>query len=246
MRVLRSAVVATVSIGVILAAGTMRAQSRPDLTGVWADYVDGTQGGIDDPGGLRGPALDLPFTEAGRRKVDAYTKLVAATGDTPSGFCLGPGMPSLILGGATYQMETVQRPEQLTIIYELHNEVRHIYLGSRIIPVADRLPGRNGHSAGRWDVDTLVVDTTNLVEQVDQRFPHSSRAHVVERYQVTRGSRGERVLESDMTMTDPALYTWPISARKKWAEVPNGHLLSYECAEEGWRIRLEQLEKNAQ
>ena len=101
-------------------------------------------------------------------------------------------------------METIQRPEQVTIIYELHTEVRRIYLGSRILPEADRLPGRNGHSIGRWEGDTLVVDTTHLFEQVDQRYPHGDQARVVERYSLAKGARGERVLVIDMTMTDPA------------------------------------------
>ena len=129
-------------------------------------------------------------------------------------------MPSVIFGGATYPMEIIHRPEQITIIYELHNDVRRLYIGGRNVPEADRLPGRNGYSA-------------------------ADRAQVVERYQLTKGARGERVLVIDMTMTDPVFYTRPVSGQKKWVEVPNGHLLPYDCAEEGWRKRLEQLEKDA-
>ncbi len=231
------------AVGLLVCARTLEAEDRPDFTGVWTDYL--VPGQRADAGGLTGPALDLPFTEEARRKVDAYRKLVQPTGDTPGGFCLGPGMPSIILGGATYQMEIVQRPEQVTIIYELHSEVRRVYLGSRIAPEADRLPGRNGHSAGHWEGDTLVVDTTLLFDQVDQRYPHSDQARVTERYHLTKGVRGERVLVIDMTMTDPVSYTRTVTAQKKWVEVPNGHLLPYDCAEEGWRIHLEQLEKKA-
>jgi hypothetical protein len=220
----------------------LSAQPRPDFTGVWTDYVDPQQpagGG----GGVPGTAVGLPLTADARQKVESYRKLVAPTGDTPGAYCLGPGMPSLIFGGATYPMEIIHRPEQITIIYELHNDVRRLYLGGRNVPEADRLPGRNGYSAARWEGDTLVVETTKLVEQVDQRYPHSDRAQVVERYQLTTGARGERVLVIDMTMTDPVFYTRPVSGQKKWAEVPNGHLLPYDCAEEGWRKRIEQLEK---
>jgi hypothetical protein len=80
--------------------------------------------------------------------------------------------------------------------------VRRIYLGSRNMPEADRLPGRNGYSSAQWEGGTLVVETTKLVEQVDQRYSHSDRARVVERYQLTTSPRGERVLVVDMTMTD--------------------------------------------
>jgi hypothetical protein len=48
-----------------------------------------------------------------------------------------------------------------------------------------------------------------------------------------------------MTMTDPVFYTQPVKTEKKWSIVPGGHLLPYECAEEGWNKRLEELEKKA-
>ena len=81
-----------------------------------------------------------------------------------------------MLGSGGYPMEIHQRPEQIIIVYEAHNEVRRVYLGDRIVPEADRLPGRNGHSSGRWEGNTLVVETTHLVEQVDQRYAHSDKA----------------------------------------------------------------------
>ena len=239
----RVALFAVVVLAYMHEGERLGAQSRPEFTGVWTDYADPQQSG----GAARGPAaaVDLPLTPDARSKVEAYRKLVAPTGDTPGAYCLGPGMPSVIFGGATYPMEIIHRPEQITIIYELHNDVRRLYIGSRNVPEADRLPGRNGYSAARWEGDTLVVETTKLVEQVDQRYPHSDRAQVVERYQLTTSARGERVLVIDMTITDPVFYTRPVSGQKKWMEVPNGHLLPYDCAEEGWRKRLEQLEQRA-
>jgi len=225
-------------------AAPLPAQAPPDLTGVWTDYVEPRPPNAP-AGGQGGLAPNLPFTDEARRKSDAYRKLVSATGDTPGGFCLGPGMPSIILGGATYPMEIVQRPEQITILYELHNDVRRIYFGARNAPEADRLPFRNGYSTGRWEGDTLVVETTHLVEQVDARYPHSAQARVVERYSLTTGAKGERVLVIDFTMTDPLFYTKPVTGQKKWMAVPNGHILPYDCAEEGWRRRLEELEKGA-
>jgi len=221
---------------------SLSAQARPDFTGVWTDYVDPQQP-AGAGGGAPGAAPDLPFTAEARQKVETYRRLVGPSGDTPGGYCLGSGMPALLFGGATYPMEMIHRPEQITIIYELHNDVRRLYMGSRAVPEADRLPGRNGYSAARWDGDALVVETANLVEQVDQRYPHSDRAQVVERFQLTKSPRGERVLVIDMTMTDPVFYTRPVTGQKKWVEVPNGHLLPYDCAEEEWRKRLDELER---
>jgi hypothetical protein len=221
---------------------------QPDFTGVWTNYVEpgqGRGGGAATAGGGRGGAAELPMTAEGRQKVQAYQALIKGTGDTPGGFCLGTGMPGSMLGSGGYPMEIIQRPNQITIVYEAHNEVRRVYLGDRIVPEADRLPGRNGHSTGRWEGDTLVVETTNLVEQVDQRYAHSDKARIVERYRMTKGAKGERVLVAEMTMTDPVFYTKPVTAEKKWAEVPNGHLLPYECAEEAWNIHLEKLAEKA-
>jgi hypothetical protein len=234
----------TLVIALALAASgdALRAQARPDFTGVWTDYVEPRQsagGAAAGPGAV----LDLPLTADARQNVESYRKLVAPTGDTPGGYCLGPGMPGLLFGGATYPMEIIHKPEQITMIHELHNDVRRIYLGARNVPEADRLPGRNGYSSAHWEGDTLVVETTKLVEQVDQRYPHSDRARVIERYQLTTSPRGERVLVIDMTLTDPVFYTRPVTGQKKWVEVPNGHLLPYDCAEEAWRRRIEQLEK---
>ena len=190
---------------------------------MWTDYVDGTQ----RAGGAGTPAVDLPYTDEARGRVEAYRTLVQPSGDTPGGCCLGPEHAALILGGATYPLEIVQRPEQITMLYELHNDVRRIYFGARNVPVPDRIPGRNGYSSGRWEGETLVVETTQLVEQLDQRFPHSAEARVVERFHLAAGAKGERVLVIDMTLTDPRFYTKPVTAQKKWMAVPNGHLLPY-------------------
>ena len=242
----RKAVAYLGALGVFVCLGFAGAgaQERPDFTGVWTTYTEpGAQGRAG--GGGRGAQLDLPLTPEARQKVAAYQALVQPTGDTPGGFCLGTGMPGSMLGSGGYPMEIIQRPNQITIVYEAHNEVRRVYLGDRIVAEGDRLPGRNGHSTGRWEGDTLVVETTNLVEQVDQRYAHSDKAKIVERYRMTKGPKGERVLVNEMTMTDPVFYTQPVKAEKKWTEVPNGHLLPYECAEEAWNIHLEQLAEKA-
>jgi len=182
------------------------------------------------------------MTDSAKQKVAKYQALVQPTGDTPGGYCLGTGMPGSMLGSGGYPMKIVQRPEQIMIVYEAHNEVRRVYLGNRIVPEVDRLPGRNGHSSGRWEGNTLVVETTHLVEQVDQRYAHSDKAKIVERYHQEKGPKGEIVLVAEMTMTDPVFYSGPVTTVKKWEKVPNGHLLPYECAEENWIKHLEQLE----
>ena len=210
----------------------------PDLTGVWTTYR-GAAGGRG--GGARGAGQpDLPLRPEAKAKVQEYQRLIAGTGETPGGYCLGTGMPGSMLGSGGYPMEIIQRPDQITIIYEAHSEIRRVYFGNRIIAEKDRLSERNGYSTGRWEGDTLVVETTKLNEQVEQRYAHSEQARIVERYTLSE-ENGQKVLTAQMTMTDPAFYTAPVSETKKWSIVSNGFLMTYECNEPAWINRLEEL-----
>ncbi len=235
----------------LLAVGTGNAQDGgrpkphsvggipPDLTGVWASA---------DGAGRRDAAPPvLPLRPDAKQRHDAFNRIVDPTGDTPGGVCLGAGMPAAMLGAGGYPMEIIQRPEQLTIVYELHGETRRVYFGDRNAPQQDRVPGRNGYSSGRWEGETLVVETDNLVEQLDQRTtPHSASATLVERYRLDgTDAQGRRLLVAELTMTDPAFYTGPVKLTRRWAQVPNGRLLPYDCNEEFWQARLEELSEKA-
>ena len=108
-------------------------------------------------------------------------------------------------------------------------EIRRVYFGDRNMPEADRVPGRNGYSSGHWEGDTLVVETDNLVDQVDQRSTsHSDQATIVERYQLDgKDAQGRRILAVEMTMTDPVFYTKPVvidQALGRGAEWPRAAL----------------------
>jgi hypothetical protein len=222
----------------VFAAGA----APPDFTGVWSS-ADGA--GARPAAGAPAPAL--PLRPEAKKRHDAFNALVAPTGDTPGGVCLGAGMPSAIMGAGGYPMEIIQRPEQVTFIYELHGETRRVYIGDRNAPEKDRVPGRNGYSSGRWEGEVLVVHTDNLVEQLDQRTsPHSDEAVIEERYHLDgRDAQGRRLLAVELTMTDPKFYTAPLVIKRRWAEVPNGHLLPYECNEDMWLERLDNLAHKA-
>lgn len=239
MKTLAAVACATLLTGAALAA----APARPDFTGVWTNAGAPGIGGATRGGG---PA-PLPLRPEAKARVDAYQKLVGPVGDSPGGWCLGYGMPASMLSSGGYPMEIVQRPEQFTITYEAHTEMRRFYLGARNAPQADRIPGRNGYSSAHWEGKTLVVETDNLVDQVDQRWAHSDEAKIVERYHLEDkpDAQGRRILVADMEMTDPKFYTAPVKEQKRWAEVPNGRLLPYECPEEFWNHRLEELAKKA-
>ena len=151
-------------------------------------------------------------------------------------------MPGSMLGSGGYPMEIIQRPEQITVVYEAHNEVRRIYFGARAPDPATMFPERNGFSIGRWDGDTLIVETSKLVEQVDTAYPHSDQARIVEEYRVSE-ENGTRVLTAKMTMTDPKFLTAPFTMEKKWQAIPNGVVRTYECTEPEWLDLLDRLMK---
>jgi hypothetical protein len=208
---------------------------RPDLTGVWTTYRGG--GG---PGGFGGPRVQPQLTPEAQAKSDLYRKVTAGTNYTPGGYCVGGGMPSSMLGSGGYPMEIIHRPEQITVIYEAHNEIRRIYFGERAPDPESVFPERNGRSVGRWEGDTLVVETDRLVEQVDTQYPHSEQARIVERY--TLSTQGDnKVLTAMLTMTDPVFLKEPFTVEKKWQAVPNGRLLTYECSEPDWLDLLDRL-----
>jgi hypothetical protein len=231
----------------LLAAGlacfgmvTAAAAEVPDLTGVWTNYRN--PGGA---GGARGARAQLPLTPAAKAKADRYVEVTTGTNYTPGGYCVGGGMPGSMLGSGGYPMEIIQRPEQITVIYEAHTEVRRIYFGERAPDPATMFPERNGFSVGRWEGDTLVVETTHLVEQVDTAYPHSDQARIVERYSLSE-ENGLRVLTATMTMTDPVFLTAPFTTEKKWQEIPNGHVRTYECSEPTWLDLLDKLMSDAE
>jgi len=211
----------------------------PDLSGIWSWYVEPGKPPFAPPGS----GTVLPLTPAGKTKVDAYRALVAPTSDNPGAHCLGSGMPDSMLFSGGYPMEIIQRPEQVTVIYEAHSEMRRLYLGEKIIPEGDRLPARNGYSVAKWDGDTLVVETASLKEQEDASYPHSDQARIVERYHLSADAKGTRILVAKWTLTDPAFYTHPVTGEKKWAFDPHGILLPYECNEEAWLDSLEKLKR---
>ena len=233
-----AALTACAAIGL---AQAQAASKTPDFTGVWTTYRD--------PGAPRGfgrpTAPDLPFTPEARKKIAEYRALVGPTQDSPGGHCLGYGMPSSMLSSGGYPMEILQRPEQINVAYEAHNEIRRLYLGDRNIAEADRIPDRDGYSSARWEGATLVVETTWLKEQVDQTYAHSDQARITERYHLDKDAKGAKVLVAEMTMTDPVFLTAPVTTTKKWSYMTDGHVLPYQCDEATWEDHLDALKRAA-
>jgi hypothetical protein len=226
-------------VGFVLAPAAALGEP-PDLTGVWSVYRN--------PGGLAGgggPRPELPLRPEAQATVSLYRSVTQGTNYTPGGYCVGAGMPGSMMGSGVYPMEIIQRPEQITIIYEAHNEIRRVYFGDRVPPAETYFPERNGRSVGRWEGDVLVVETDRLVEQIDTAYPHSAEARIVERYELSIEDDGRRVLTNTWTMTDPVFLTEPYTAVKRWEAVPNGRLNTFECNEPDWLDIVDRLMSEA-
>ena len=159
-----------------------------------------------------------PFTDEGRRIVADWRASHDPIEDDPGKFCQSPGMPSLALGGADYPVEIIVTGTQVTILMEMHQQVRRIFLDETDHP-ARPFPQRNGHSIGRWDGNTLVVDVTNfndkssiamnIASQAMRGIGQSEQLHVVVRFTIVDENR----LDYEVTIEDPGIYTapWKIS-----------------------------------
>jgi hypothetical protein len=232
---------ALLSTGLCLAAGaTQAADPPPDFSGAWTVYRGDAFGRAAV--GLGDPALS-PTAQAAR---EDFLALTEGTNHGAGNACVGYGMPASVLRSGGYPMEIIQRPEQLFVIYEAHNEIRRIYIGDEAGNPAEFFPERNGYSTARWEGDRLIVETTRLKAQVDSEFPHSNQATIREEYYLGEPLEdGTRVLIDELTMTDPAWLEEPFSAVKRWQEMGDYHVLTYECSEPKWLDEMEALYEEA-
>jgi hypothetical protein len=215
---------------------------RPDFTGVWTTYRGGAVGGGPPAAGAanRDGGGRPTLTPLAEEKVAAYRAVTQGTNHSPGAYCVGGGMPASMTGSGGYPMEILQHPRQINVTYEAHKEIRRIYIGDHGFDLDTIFPERNGFSVGRWDGDTLIVETTHLEEQVDTSAPHSEEAKIVERYMLGM-ENGRRVITNEWTMTDPLFLTGPMSGVKRWQELEGGRLLNYECNEPLWYDIVERL-----
>jgi hypothetical protein len=224
-----------------------------DFSGVWTTYRD--PGAAQTAGGPIAAPPKIPFTPEGERRKAEYAKLTGAdvvssgsfSGDNPAAHCVPYGMPTMMQSAGGYPIEFILRPEQLTMIYEVESETRRVYMPGHGVVPEKRLPVRQGYSEGHWDGDTLVVETTDMSDGLDQRtYPHSEDAKIVERFHLVPDARVGKVLEYEMTMTDPVYYSEPVHFTRKWMPLKDGHIMAYNCTEEPWLRLLDARRKQLQ
>ena len=214
---------------VLLCVVVDTASAQVDLSGVWAPYRPGR--GAD-------PALNAPPPsplvlkpqyakpyEARRAVEDEATKrgeplATAAVSCVPYGF---PRMMAVAL----YPVEVIQNPKQITIITEAFSEVRRVYMNQSQLPIDDVPPGYYGHSVGRWDGTTLVVDTVGIKESVlsYQMLPHSSQMRITERIRLVAPD----ILHDQLTIEDPVVLEKPVVYTLAYRRLPGYKMVEFVC-----------------
>ena len=219
----------------------------PDWSGLWEfdAYIGEGVGQVLSAEGLRrarahAAAMQPTFTPGWPPKVDQARKdgeaARAADPNNPPAFGLGcgpPPFPATMLPGL-YEWQVT--PEETTLI-NTQGAVRHFYTDGRSHPPKDELwPTWMGNSVGRWDGDTLVVDTVSMerpaiyqaAEQASFAIaPLSSELHTVER--IRRVDRDE--MQIQFTVEDPIALAKPINVTiayervtdVKWMEETGPH-----------------------
>ena len=228
-----------------LADGTPNLGRVPGEKGVWdVPYIqnmgmripgsDGkTAAERPNPGAGRGGAKaepDVPFLPWARGIYDYNSKNNSKY--DPEGYCLPPGGPRMM--ATPYPMEILQQPDQkrVLMIFEGATHIwREIYMDGRAHPQGDALnPTYLGHSVGRWEHDTLVVDVVGFNENTWLDYfghPHTDMLHVVEKF--TRPNKG--TLHYEALIDDPGAYArpWTVAWNIPWSA--DAELTEYICQE---------------
>jgi hypothetical protein len=122
----------------------------------------------------------------------------------------------------------LESADEITLLYEMPRMVRRIRMGGEH-PEALQ-PSYVGDSVGRWEGDTLVVDSVgfNGYAELDARGqPTSPQLHTVERF--TPSADGG--IDIEVTITDPEYYAEPVNIRRSWKKSESRHPLEYDCME---------------
>ena len=147
--------------------------------------------------------------------------------DNPDAHCLPMGIMQLT--SHPYPRKIIQTPAEVVIIYEgSGTTVRELFMDGRPLPGKDAEPWWNGYSTGRWESDTLVVETSGLMDDgwLDVRgSPLTSEAKLTERFR--RLNYG--YLEIEVTIDDPKAYTKPFSVKVYNRIAPEMQLIEFVC-----------------
>ena len=224
--VARAGVTLAAALVVSAASGLAYAADAPDISGIY--QVTQYNAKIQLVGGG-----ELPLTPAGK---EAYDKNIAglkdgSLTDNARKFCVPDGLPRVLAN--PYPFEIIQAPPgQTTIIYELSHQIRPVAM-DKPMPSEEELetwPFYNGHSAGHFEGDTLVVESAGFKENTfldATGAPHTDELHTVERIRKISPTQ----LEDVITIHDPQYYTRDWQVRFVYNQHNELRIEDYVCGE---------------
>ena len=142
--------------------------------------------------------------------------------------CFPPGVPRVYLIRGE-PVEIAQIPGRILMLFEYDHFVRNIFMDGRGHP-KDLNPSWMGDATGKWDGDTLVVDTVGFNDKTwldNDGHPHSEDLHVVERIR----RLNHETLTIDTTIEDPKAYTKPWGGHAVYELKPDWNIGEMVCAD---------------
>jgi hypothetical protein len=182
--------------------------SAPDFSGVWR--IEAAPGELRPADGSPLPLTAWAKQTYNRNKSELRQGKI--TFDLTRERCSSPGAVRMMT--LPYAVEFFQRPQQLTLLFEWNHLYRIVNL--RETPKVAPYPLAIGVSNGHWEGSTLVVETTDVIDNTEldsSGLPHSDQLQVVERFRLLDDGR----LEDVMTLHDPKAFTrdWSATLRYK-------------------------------
>ena len=148
--------------------------------------------------------------------------------DNPDAHCLPLGLMQLHTHPQPNKI--IQTPGVIVILYEAQAGIRQIFTDGRPLPPQDALPWWFGYSTGKWDGDTLVVETTGFRDDVwldVNGSPLTNAGKMTERFRrVNFGA-----MEIQVTVEDPSVYTAPFTVKVNQRLLPDTDLIEFVCQE---------------
>ena len=211
--------------------GVVKERSSPDLTGVLGPHPDltgvwhATGRNYGDLSAMVMKGQEIVLTHYG---ADRYRKVDQGIGD-PGALCLpwGPIRGMII----PHPFAILQNSSVIAVLIESQRTYRPIYMDGRGHPAdLKEHPEWMGHSIGKWEGDTLVVDTTGVDNRTwldTSGFEHSDKLHITERYLKT----GPDTIKWDVTFEDPVFFAKPFTAEWIFQRSTGDRIISHSCVE---------------
>jgi hypothetical protein len=206
------------------------ADGKPSFTGYWKLLHE--DGRPDGNLGKDQPDFALPYSQKGREALQFNaTKTI-----DPDARCVLPGVPRVLT--SVLPFEILQTPQRFATFHQLGWH-RWVWLDGRQRD-PEQEPRYFGNAIGRWEKDTLVVESSGFKDSSDGKLwlddngnPQSSQSKVVERW--TRPDYHHLNLE--ITYTDPVYYTRPVTYRRSWVlGEPGEGLREFSCEWNTWWV----------